>query len=450
MENTKTYDLIVIGAGPGGYVAAERAGERGLSVLLVENRKLGGVCLNEGCIPSKTLLNSAKIYYYATHGQAYGVSAKEVAFDWSAAQTRKGQVMDTLRNGISGLMKKCKVEVVNGTAQLAARDTVTVDGTSYKTKNILIATGSSPARPPIPGIDLPGVVDSTGLLNLEKLPGKLVIIGGGVIGCEFACCFGSLGVDVTVIEMLPEICPQVDADVAKILRTELGRKNITFHTGAKVLEITADGVRFSKDGKEHTVPRDIVLVSTGRTPNVAGLGLENARVDFDKRGIKVDDRCATNQPGVYAIGDCTGKAWLAHTASRMGEVVVNNLTGRPDLVRWNAIPGVVYTNPEVAVVGLTEAEAKAKGLPVKVLKRPMAASGRFLAEHADEKGLSKLVVHAETGVLLGAHLVGGACSEMIFGVAAMIETEFRAREIEEVVFPHPTASEVMRDSVFAA
>lgn len=443
------YDLIIIGAGPGGYVAAERAGAKGLKVLLIENRKLGGVCLNEGCIPSKTLLNSAKIFYYASHGAAYGVHAKDVSFDWPAAQARKGQVMDTLRGGIAGLMKKFKVEVVTGTAQLAGGRKVKVGDTTYEGKNILIATGSSPAKPPIPGADLPGVVDSTGILNLDKLPKSLVVIGGGVIGCEFACCFGSLGIPVTVIEMLPEICPQVDADLARGLRGELAKKNITFHLGAKVLEITKDAVRFSKDGKEETVARDIVLVSTGRTPNVMGLGLENARVEFDKRGIKVDDRCATNQPGIYAIGDCTGRAWLAHTASRMGEVVVHNITGRPDVMRWHAIPGVVYTNPEVAVVGLTEAEAKAKGIPVKVAKRPMAASGRYLAEHTDERGQAKLVLHAETGVLLGAHLIGGACSEMIFGIAAMIETEVRAAEVEEIVFPHPTVSEVMRDAIFA-
>lgn len=443
------YDLIIIGAGPGGYVAAERAGAKGLKVLLVENRKLGGVCLNEGCIPSKTLLNSAKIYHYATHGAAYGVHAKEVSFDWPAAQARKAQVIDTLRRGIAGLMKKFKVEVVNGTAKLAGGRKIDVDGKTFEGKAILIATGSSPARPPIPGIDLPGVVDSTGILNLESLPNSLVVIGGGVIGCEFACCFGSLGIPVTVIEMLPEICPQVDAELARMLRGELAKKNITFHVGAKVLEITKDAVRFNKDGKEASVARDVVLVSTGRVPNVQNLGLEDARVEFDKRGIKIDDRCATNQPGIYAIGDCTGRAWLAHTASRMAEVVVHNLTGRPDVMRWHAIPGVVYTNPEVAVVGLTEAEAKTKAIPVKVAKRPMAASGRFLAEHADERGQAKLVLHAETGVLLGAHLIGGACSEMIFGMAAMIETEFRAREIEEIVFPHPTAAEVMRNAVLA-
>ena len=443
-----TFDLIVIGAGPAGYVSAERAAARGMKVLLVESRRLGGVCLNEGCIPSKTLLNSAKIYRYAMHSEAYGVRATGVEFDLTKVMARKTQVMDTLRNGIAGLMRKSKIEVVLGTAKLQAERKVEINGQIYQAKNILISTGSSPAKPPIPGCDLPGVLDSTGILNLEKLPKSVVIIGGGVIGCEFACFFGSVGVPVTVIEMLPEICPQMDKDITKNLRGELSKKDVTFHTGAKVLEITADTVRFEKEGKPESVARDIVLVSTGRMPNVKGLGLEELRLDFDQRGIRVDDRCATNVPGIWAAGDCTGKAWLAHTATRMGEVAVNNMSGRPDRYRSNAIPGVVYTVPEIATVGLGEDEAKKAGIPVKVGKMPMSASGRYLAEHAEDRGQVKVILHAETGVLLGVHMIGGACSEMIWGAAALIEAEFRAKEIEEIVFPHPTVSELIRDTIF--
>ena len=419
-----------------------------MKVLLVESRRLGGVCLNEGCIPSKTLLNSAKIYRYAMHSEAYGVRATGVEFDLTKVMARKTQVMDTLRNGIAGLMRKSKIEVVLGTAKLQAERKVEINGQIYQAKNILISTGSSPAKPPIPGCGLPGVLDSTGILNLEKLPKSVVIIGGGVIGCEFACFFGSVGVPVTVIEMLPEICPQMDKDITKNLRAELSKKNVTFHTGAKVLEITADTVRFEKEGKPESVARDIVLVSTGRMPNVKGLGLEELRLDFDQRGIRVDDRCATNVPGIWAAGDCTGRAWLAHTATRMGEVAVNNMSGRPDRYRSNAIPGVVYTVPEIATVGLGEDEAKKAGIPVKVGKMPMSASGRYLAEHAEERGQVKVILHAETGVLLGVHMIGGACSEMIWGAAALIEAEFRAKEIEEIVFPHPTVSELIRDTIF--
>lgn len=293
------------------------------------------------------------------------------------------------------------------------------------------------------------MVDSTGLLAIEELPESLVVIGGGVIGCEFACVFGSLGIPVTVIEMLPEICPAVDPEIAKLLRTELAKKNITFHVGAKVEEIGESDVRFSIDGAEHAIPRDLVLVATGRTCNVANLGLERVGVDFDRRGIRIDDRCATNIPGIWAGGDVTGKVWLAHAGSRMGEVVVNNLTGRADRMRYDTIAGVIYTNPEVATVGLSEAQATERGIPVKTAKMPMTANGRYLAEHSGDRGMVKVVVHAETQVLLGVHIIGAACSEMIFGAAAMIETEFRVREIQDIVFPHPTSSELIRDTLFS-
>ena len=443
------YDLIIIGAGPGGYIAAERAGHHGLKVLLVEKSKLGGVCLNEGCIPSKTLLNSAKLYQYARHGAAYGVQAEQVRFDFDTVMARKTKVMDTLRNGIAGLMKKFKVEVVSGTAKLLPGGKVSVDGTVYEAAQVILATGSSPAKPPIPGIDGPHIVDSTGILSLARLPKSLVVIGGGVIGCEFACFFGSIGIPVTVIEMMPEICPPIDPAIAKVLRSELEKKNVTFHTGATVREITDTHVLFTQGDRTEKIERDLVLVSTGRTPNVSGMGFEEAGLDFDRRGIRIDERCRTNLPGVWAIGDCTGKTWLAHSASRMGEVVVNNITGHPDVMRYHAIPGVVYTTPEVAAVGLTEDAAKQQGIPVKVGKMPMSANGRYLAEHDGERGQVKVLLHAETGVLLGVHMIGAACSEMIYGAAAMIEAEFRAREIKDLVFPHPAVSEVIRDTVFS-
>jgi len=440
------YDLIVIGAGPGGYVAAERAGEQGKKVLLIEKGHLGGVCLNCGCVPSKTLLNSAKVYHYAAHGEAYGVKSRQVTFDLATAMGRKREVVETLRKGIAGLMKLNKVTVVAGSAKLVSNREVQVGDKRYTAPNILVATGSSPARPPIPGIGNACVYDSTRILELEQMPERLIVVGGGVIGCEFACFFGTLGVPVTVIEMLPEICPAVDTEVAKLLRQELKTRNVTFHLGARVLSIGEGAVTFAADGKEQTLAASHVLVATGRTCNVADLGLEAAGVDFDRRGIRIDDRCATNVPGIWAIGDCTGRQWLAHSASRMGEVVVHNLCGRADRMRYDAIPGVVYTTPEVATVGLTEAAATERGIPVKTAKRPMTASGRFLAENADGRGVCKVVVHAGTGALLGVHMIGGACSEMIFGAVAMIESEMRVREIEDLVFPHPTVSELIRET----
>jgi dihydrolipoamide dehydrogenase len=251
---------------------------------------------------------------------------------------------------------------------------------------------------------------------------------------------------VTVIEMLPEICPAVDADIAKILRQELSGRNIAFNLQAKVESIGDGEVTFALEGATRTVKATHVLVATGRTCNVAGIGLEACRVDADRLGIRIDERCATNVPGIWAAGDVTGRQWLAHSASRMGEVVVNNILGRPDRMRYNAIPGVIYTTPEVATVGLTEAQAKEQGIPVKTAKVPMSASGRFLAENAGGRGLARVVVHAETGAVLGVHLIGGACSEMIHGAVAMIESEMRVREIEDLVFPHPTVSELIRET----
>ena len=444
------YDLAIIGAGPAGYVAAKKAGGAGLSVLLVEGRKLGGVCLNEGCVPSKTLLQAAKTYYHALHGDAFGVEADGVRFNFEKANAHKAQVMDGMRNGIAGLMKKSKVEVVFGQATLSEGRKVTVDGETHEADNILICTGSSPTRPPIPGVDGDNVVDSTGILELEELPSSLVVIGGGIIGCEFACFFGSVGVPVTVLEALPEICPTLDPDLARTLRGELSKKNVTFQVGAKVEEISGSEGKYVVDGESQVAEAGLVLVATGRRPNVANLGLDALRVDHDERGgIKVNDRCTTNVPGVWAAGDVTGRAWLAHAASRMAEVVVHNITGREDIMRYDAMPSVVYTNPEVAVAGLTKEQAEERGLKVTTGKIPMTINARYVAEHPGERGLCKVVVEEGTRRLLGVHMIGGACSEMIFGAAAMLETELREEEIDEIIFPHPTTSEVMKD-VFMA
>ncbi len=444
------YDLAIIGAGPAGYVAAKKAGDKGLKVLLIEGKKLGGVCLNEGCVPSKTLLQAAKTYHHALHGDAFGVEVSDVRFNFEKATAHKTKVMDGMREGIAGLMKKRKVEVVFGKATLSERRKVTVDGETHETDNILICTGSSPTHPPIPGIDGDNVVDSTGILELEELPKSLVVGGGGVIGCEFACLFGSVGVPVTVVEALPEICPTLDPDLAKILRSELANKNVTFHVGAKVEEISGNEVKFSVNDETQIAQGELILVATGRKPNVANLGLKDLRVDYDEcGGIKVDERCATNVPGVWAAGDVTGRAWLAHAASRMAAVVVHNITGRKAHMRYNSIPSVVYTSPEVAVIGLTKEQAEERGLKVTTGKIPMSVNARYLAEHPGERGLCKVVIEEGTRRLLGVHLIGGACSEMIFGAAAMLETELREEEIDEIIFPHPTTSEVMKD-VFMA
>lgn len=444
------YDFAVIGAGPAGYVAAKKAAASGLKTLLVEKSKLGGVCLNEGCVPSKTLLQAAKTYHHAKHGSIFGVEVEGLSYDFPKAHAHKNQVMDKMRSGIAGLMKKHKVEVVEGEATLLPGLAVSINGETHEADNILLCTGSSPSVPPIPGIDSDHVVDSTGILNRETLPDHLIIVGGGVIGCEFACMYASVDVPVTVLEAMPEICPNLDPEVAAVLREELTKKGVNFKLDTKVESIDPKSVSFANADGSDSLEGDLVLVATGRTPNTKGLGLEELGLDIDPRGgVRADDRGATNVPGLWAAGDVTGQAWLAHAASRMAEVVVHNMTGRPDRMRYDKMPAVVYTSPEVAVVGLTKEEAEARGLKVKTGRIPMAINARYLAENPDESGLCKVVLEAETNRLLGVHMVGGACSEMIFGATAMLETELREEEIEEIVFPHPTTSEIMKD-VFMA
>lgn len=443
------YDFAVIGAGPAGYVAAKKAASAGLKVVMVEKKKLGGVCLNEGCVPSKTLLQAAKTYHHAKHGSIFGVEAGSLSFDFGKAHAHKNSVMDRMRDGIAGLMKKNKVEVIEGEAKLV-KGGFSVNGESHEAENILLCTGSSPSIPPIPGIEADHIVDSTGILDNEQLPESLVIVGGGVIGCEFACVYASVGVPVTVLEAMPEICPNLDPEIATILRKELENKGVTFLLGAKVEKFEGKSVRYNLEGESREIESDLVLVATGRKPNVSDLGLEDIGLDFDPRGgVKVDPRGATNLPGVWAAGDVTGQAWLAHAASRMAEVVVHNITGQKDQMRHDTMPAVVYTSPEVAVVGLTKEEAVDRGFKVKTGKIPMAINARYIAENPGEKGMCKVVLDADTNRLLGVHMVGGACSEMIFGAVAMLETELREEEIEEIVFPHPTTSEIMKD-VFMA
>ncbi|MEC8012675.1 MAG: dihydrolipoyl dehydrogenase [Verrucomicrobiota bacterium] len=443
------YDFAVIGAGPAGYIAAKKAAGSGMKTLLVEKKKLGGVCLNEGCVPSKTLLQAAKTYHHAKHGSVFGVTVEGLNFDFSKAHSHKNGVMDKMRDGIAGLMKKYKVDVVEGEASLKPNRKIEINGEEHEADHILICTGSSPAVPPIPGIDQDHVVDSTGILNRETLPNRLIVVGGGVIGCEFACMYASVDVPVTVLEAMPEICPNLDGEVAGTLRKELAKKGVDFQLGCKVEEIGTNSVRYSDGEESKEIEGDLVLVATGRRPNVSGLGLEDLGLEFSPHGIKVDDRGATNLPGVWAAGDVTGQAWLAHAASRMAEVVVNNISGQTDQMRHDSMPAVVYTSPEVAVVGLTKEEAEERGIKTRTGRIPMAINARYIAENPDEGGLCKVVLEDGTNRLLGVHMVGGACSEMIFGATAMIETELREEEIDEIVFPHPTTSEIMKD-VFMA
>lgn len=448
-------DLLIIGGGPAGYVAAERAGHAGLNVVLFEKKAMGGVCLNEGCIPTKTLLYSAKMYENALHGEKYGVYGDHIRFDYEKMLSRKKKVVRKLVSGVESKMKSNHVTVVKGDAYINGRSAEGIEvsciNEKYIGKNLLVCTGSEASVPPIPGLKEAGDVILTNreILEMETLPASLVVIGGGVIGMEFASFFNSLGSKVTVVEMLPEILGGLDFEISAMLRDIYTKKGIAFNLNAKVVQVEGNKVVFEKEGGTHTVEGDKILLSVGRRPVTQGFGLENLNVELLRNGIKVDEKMRTNVPGVFAAGDVTGFSLLAHTASREGEVVVNNLTGRNDLMRYNAIPGVVYTNPEVAGVGETEESAKAKHIAYKVSRLPMAFAGRFVAENEGGSGMCKVLTGEKHGEIIGVHLLGNPSSEIIYGACMAIEQELTLKELQEVVFPHPTVSEIFKEVVFS-
>lgn len=448
------FDLIIIGGGPAGYVAAERAGHKGLNVLLFEKKNMGGVCLNEGCIPTKTLLYSAKMYENALHGDKYGIYGDNIRVDFGKIVARKNKVVRKLVAGVENKMKMHQVTVVKGEAMIQGRSAegieITCNGETYLGTNLLICTGSEALVPPIPGLSETGgiILTNSEILDLKVQPTSLVIVGGGVIGMEFASFYNSLGTKVTVVEMLPEILGGLDLEISAKLRDIYVKKGIDFHLNAKVVQIDGNKVIFENDGKADSVEGDKMLISVGRRAVTKGFGLENLDVEMNRGGIKVDEKMRTNVPNVFAAGDVTGFSLLAHTAGREGEVVVNNLTGRPDAMRYNAIPGVVYTNPEVAGVGETEESAQAKGIAYKVAKLPMAYAGRFVAENEGGNGLCKVLTGEEHGEIIGVHILGNPCSEIIYGACMAIEQKMTIDELQKVVFPHPTVSEILKETIF--
>lgn len=445
------YDVAIIGGGPAGYTAAEKAAKGGLSTVLFEKNALGGVCLNEGCVPTKTLLYSAKTYDQIKHASKYAVSAENPSFDYPKIIARKNKVVKKLTAGIRMKMKESGVEVITGEAMIQRK---TDEGNIliqcaeqvYEAKNLLVCTGSESVIPPIPGVNETEYWTSREALQSKELPASLIIIGGGVIGMEFASFFNSMGTEVQVVEMLDKILGPMDKELSDMLQAEYAKRGVKFYLGHKVTGIHGQEVTVEKDGESFTLHGEKVLLSVGRRPVTKGFGLETLALEPYRNGIKVNEYMQTSLPNVYACGDITAFSLLAHTAVSEAEVAIDHILGKARAMSYKAIPGVVYTNPEIAGVGKTEEELQASGTPYQVKKIPMAFSGRFVAENEMGNGVCKLIL-AEDGTLIGAHLLGNPASELIVIAGMAIEKGMKAEEIKSFVFPHPTVGEIIKEAL---
>lgn len=443
------YDVAIIGGGPAGYTAAEKAAKGGLSTVLFEKNALGGVCLNEGCVPTKTLLYSAKTYDQIKHASKYAVSAENPTFDYPKIIARKNKVVKKLTAGIRMKMKESGVEVIAGEAMIQGK---TDEGNIliqcaeqvYEAKNLLVCTGSESVIPPIPGVNETEYWTSREALQSKELPASLIIIGGGVIGMEFASFFNSMGTEVQVVEMLDKILGPMDKELSDMLQAEYTKRGVKFYLGHKVTGIHGSEITVEKDGESFTLHGEKVLLSVGRRPVTKGFGLETLALEPYRNGIKVNEYMQTSLPNVYAGGDITAFSLLAHTAVSEVEVAIDHILGKDRAMSYKAIPGVVYTNPEIAGVGKTEEELQASGTPYQVKKIPMAFSGRFVAENEMGNGVCKLIL-AEDGALIGAHLLGNPASELIVIAGIAIEKGMKAEEIKSFVFPHPTVGEIIKE-----
>lgn len=447
------YDIAIIGGGPAGYNAAEKAAISGLKTVLFEKNAIGGVCLNEGCIPTKTLLYSAKLLDNMKGASKYGIlEGEQAGFDLGKIISRKDKVVKKLTGGVKMKLTSSGVEIVEGVATLLGEKSdkirISCNEVEYVVKYVLVCTGSDTIIPPIKGLADVAYWTSKEALEIKELPKSLVIIGGGVIGIEFASFFNSMGVKVTVIEMMPEILGAMDKETSAMLRKEYAKKGIDFHLNTKVTEVSPEGVTIEKDSKTSIINADRILLSVGRKANTDKVGLSNLSVEILRNGVKVNDYMQTSHPRVYACGDITGYSMLAHTAIRESDVAVNHILGIDDPMSYKAIPGVVYTNPEIAGIGKTEEELKAAGTYYQVLKLPMAYSGRFVAENELGNGLCKLIIDEEAKII-GCHMLGNPASELITIAGMAVEQELTVDDFRKVVFPHPTVSEIIHESLFA-
>ena len=442
------YQLAIIGGGPAGYTAAECAGKAGLSVVLFEKRNVGGVCLNEGCIPTKTLLYSAKIYDYTKHGRSYGVTIPESSYDLKQIVMRKTKVVRKLVLGIKARLKEANVTIVEGEANIITKNSVQCGDETYECENLLLCTGSDTFVPPIPGVENVSYWTHKEALDNKEVPTSLVIVGGGVIGMEFASFFSSLGVQVTIVEMLDKIIGPMDRELSVMLQNEYAKRGVKFLLEAKVVGISQDDAGFTVSYEDANgaamVTAEKLLMSVGRRPVTQGFGLENLNLDLNGRVIKVDEHLESSVKGVYVCGDLNGVSLLAHTAVREAEVAVHHILGIDDVMSYRAIPSVVYTNPEISGVGLTEEEAQRKGVSYKVIKLPMAFSGRFVAENEGVNGVCKVLV-TDDDTVLGVHILGNPASELIILAVMAVEDHWKIEDWKRYVFPHPTVSEIFRE-----
>ena len=447
------FDIAIIGGGPAGYTAAERAGANGLKAVLFEKKAMGGVCLNEGCIPTKTLLYSAKILDSIKSASKYGVSAESPSFDLSKIMSRKDKTVKMLTGGVKMTVNSYGVTIVEKEALIEGEKDgeirITCDGETYSVKYLLVCTGSDTVIPPIPGLSEISYWTSKEALEIKELPKTLVIIGGGVIGMEFASFFNSLGVQVAVVEMMDEILGGMDKELSALLRAEYAKRGIKFLLSTRVVGLsqTEEGAVVSYENAEGngSVIAEKLLMSVGRRPVTKGFGLENLNLEQTERGaIRVNEKMQTSVPDVYVCGDLTGFSLLAHTAVREAEVAVHSILGKEDAMSYRAIPGVVYTNPEIAGVGETEESASTKGINYQVIKLPMAYSGRFVAENEGVNGVCKVLLDEQQRVI-GAHVLGNPASEIITLAGTAIELGLTAAQWKKIVFPHPTVGEIFRE-----
>jgi dihydrolipoamide dehydrogenase len=446
------YDIAIIGGGPGGYVAAIAAAKQGKKVCIIERAAFGGACLNEGCIPTKTLIKTANTLLEMKQAAAFGIEGVEpsrLRVSMTQLQERRKRIIRQLSGGVRALLKANKVTMLEGAASFVDTRTLRVGEQRVTAANIIIATGSASFMPPF--IALEGktkVITSREALELATLPASIAIIGGGVIGIEFAYLLQALGCKVTVLELMDRILPVVDAQIAALAQKRLQKMGVTFHLGAKVKAVRGDTVAFESNGTQNTITADTVLMAVGRTPEISGLNLESAGVVCEKGAIVTDEHMRTNVPGIYAIGDVNAKMMLAHTASHEGLVAIKHICGEQAVMRYNAIPSCIYLEPQVAALGLTEEEARARCATVKIGTFPIAANGKSLVE-GDTDGMIKVVVDGDTGEVLGAHLFCKHATDMIAEVALAMTLEATVDDILDAIHPHPTLSESLPEAFMA-